>query len=143
MRKREGVELRIKEIMGTLRQCGDWGCLSSRVYFPLVGRLGPQGSRPCESQCRTVARTARGGPARSAQAPGGTESAQPVHDNLAEGRGCREPSNRRRAKRQASALDAQKDADSQASAEKSPPSVGRPTEGHGGWVNRDTSPACG
>lgn len=33
------------------------------------------------------------------QAPGGTESAQRVHDNLAEGRGCRGPSNRRRAKR--------------------------------------------
>lgn len=69
VRKREGVELRIKEIMGTPRKCGDWGCLSSRVYFPLVGRLGPQGSRPCESQCRTVARTARGGPARSAIVP--------------------------------------------------------------------------
>lgn len=42
----------------------------------------------------------------------------------------------------ASAPDARKDADSQATAEKSPPSVGRPAEGHRGWVNRDTSPAC-
>lgn len=37
--------------------------------FSSGGPPGPAGMRPCESQCRTVARTARGGPARSAIAP--------------------------------------------------------------------------
>lgn len=67
VRKGEGVELQINEIMVTLWKCGDWGYLFSPGVFSSGGPPGPAG--PCESQCRTVARTARGGPARSAIAP--------------------------------------------------------------------------
>lgn len=71
------MELLINKMMGCVLggagKRGDWGGVSSRVDFPLLDWLGPQGSRPLESPCRTVTRSARKRPGEVGDSTQGRE----------------------------------------------------------------------